>query len=154
MPGDEILELYSGGDTEPGLAALERDRLRAPIGRARFVEVSLSSLEFDPDPLLLPDDPAQMMTLVSIVVGTLEDWGAEIFCATLCTPEWLAKETEGASLMPGAGLLIIRSEDFAERPVRREVERFLASIHETTRGDVAKRIEEWFPYRGFDGFAL
>lgn len=153
-PGDEALDRYGGGDTEPAVTFPERHIFETPADTVRLVEVLLSGLEFDPDPRLLPDDPAQMMTLVSIVVGKPEDWGGEVFCGALCTPEWLAKESESARLMPGAGLLIVRPEDFDERRVRREIERFLARIHEATWDDAVRRIEEWFPYRGFDGFAL
>jgi hypothetical protein len=116
----------------------------------RPVEVVLSGLEFDPDPRLLPADPAQMMTLVTILVGPLGDVGGELFAATICTPQWIATQTQGASFIAGAGLLIARVEDFDQRRFRREIERFLARIHEETWDDAAARIMEWFPHREFD----
>jgi hypothetical protein len=116
------------------------------------VEVVLSGLEFDPDPLLLAADPAQMMTLVTILVGPPLDGGGELFRATLCTSEWIATHLEGTSFMPGAGLLIVRSEDFDEHRVRREIEQFLARIHEETWAGVAQRIRKWFPYWEFAGY--
>jgi hypothetical protein len=149
---NEVGDRLGDGDILQALAAFERGVGGTTVGTNPAVEIVLSALEFDPDPLLFQADPAQMMTLVTILVGPPLDGGGELFRATLCTPEWIATQAESSSLMPGAGLLIVRSEDFDEHRVRREIERFLARIHEETWGDVVKRIREWFPYWEFDGF--
>lgn len=115
------------------------------------MDVILSGLEFDPDLRGLPADPEQMSSLVTILVGRAPEGGGEIFRGTLCTPEWIAAQPESASLMSGLGLLIVRFQHFDERKIRREIERFLARIHEDTWKAVAMRIKEWFPYWEFDG---
>ena len=116
------------------------------------VKVVLSGLEFDPDPTLLPDEPALMMTHVTILVGQVPDGGGEMFRARLCTPEWLDAQPETTRLMPGLGLLIVRFEDFDRRRVRLEIERFLDRIDEEPWTKVAVRIKEWFPIWEFDGY--
>jgi hypothetical protein len=141
----DILEPLAGPDRRVGVTAVDTNQP---------VEVVLSGLEFDPELVDLPADPARVMTLVTILVGPPLHGGGELFRATLCTPEWIAAQPESASVMPGAGLLIVRFEDFDEQRVRGEIERFLARIHEETWGDVAKRIREWFPYWEFDGSAV
>lgn len=143
-----------GGDSEEVSAGAKHRFNETPIAEIRHVEVVLGGLEFDPDPGLLPVDPEQMMTLVEIVVANPQDGASEIFGATLCTPEWLATRSEGASFLPATGLLIVRSEDFGRRRIRREIEGFLARIHEETWADAARRIREWFPEREFDGLIL
>jgi hypothetical protein len=150
---DEIVDRHAGADTEQLFADSEGWKTDPDVGTIGPIEVVLSGLEFDPDPQLLEADPAQMMTLVTILVGTPEEAIGDLFYATLCTPEWIAAQSENGSFMPGAGLLVVKSEDFDERPLRREIERFLVGIHEETWGDVAKRIKEWFPFWEFDGCA-
>ena len=151
-PHDDWVDEDGRTDTLQVLARAERRAGATAADPVRAVEVVLSGLEFDPDPRLLSADPAQMVTLVTILVGPPMDGGGEIFRATLCTPEWIAAQPQSASLMPGGGLLIVRFEDFDEHRVRRQIERFLARIHEETWSDVAKRIKEWFPHREFDDY--
>jgi Immunity protein 8 len=117
------------------------------------VRAVLSGLEFDPDPTLLPEDPAQMMTHLTILVRAAPDGGGEMFQARLCSPEWVAAQPEATRLMPGLGLLIVRFEDFDQRRVRLEIERFLGCIDEESWAKVAMRIKEWFPIWEFDGYS-
>ncbi len=142
-----------GEDTERGPAETD-DVVGQPVGvPIRPIEVELIDLAFDPDPQAAATDLTQMMTLVTILVGPPPDGGGEIFCATFCTPEWLAAQCQEESFVPFAGLLMIRSEDFYEIRIRREIERFLSQIREQTWGEVAERIKEWFPYWEIDGYA-
>jgi hypothetical protein len=142
-----------GEDTERVLAdpgEVEGESLGVPV---RPIEVELIDLAFDPDPQGVTADLTQMMTLVTILVGPPPDGGGEIFCATFCTPEWLAAQCQGESFVPVAGVLMVRSEEFDEIHIRREIERFLSQIREQTWGEVAERIKEWFPYWEIDGYA-
>jgi hypothetical protein len=150
VPDDHMMDRHGESDVPEAPAGPERGVGRTPVRTDRAVEIVLSGLEFDPDPLHLPADPAQMMTLVTILVGPPLDGGGELFRATLCTPEWIAAQPESTSLMPGGGLLIVRFEDFDEHRVRHDIERFLARIHEESWGAVAKRIREWFPSWEYD----
>ncbi|HUE09163.1 MAG TPA: Imm8 family immunity protein [Acidimicrobiales bacterium] len=120
---------------------------------SRPIEVELIDVAFDPDPQAVAADQSQMMTLVTILVGPPPDGGGEIFCATFCTPEWLAAQCQNGSFVPVGGVLMVRSEDFDEVQIRREIERFLSQIREQTWGEVAERIKEWFPYWEIDGYA-
>ena len=117
------------------------------------IDLELIDLAFDPDPQAVVADPTQMMTLVTILVGPPPDGGGEIFCATFCTPEWLTAQCQNDSFVPLAGVLMVRSEEFDEIRIRREVERFLSQIREQTWGEVVERIKEWFPYWEIDGYA-
>jgi hypothetical protein len=119
----------------------------------RPIEVELMDLAFDPHPQAVTADRTQMMTLVTILVGPPPDGGGEIFCASVCTPEWLAAQCQRESFVPVAGVLMVSSEDFDEIRIRREIERFLSQIREQTWGAVAERIKEWFPYWEIDGYA-
>lgn len=118
----------------------------------RPIEVELIDLAFDPDPQAVAADLTQMMSLVTILVGPPPDGGGEIFCATFCTPEWLAAQCQSDSFVPVAGALMVRSDDFDEIRIRRAIERFLSQIREQTWGEVAERIKEWFPYWEVDGY--
>lgn len=150
---DEILDGHGDIDILQALTGPDRRAGGTTVDTNRPMEVVLSGLEFDPELLLLPADPEQMMTRVTILVRPTPHGSGELFRATLCTPEWIATQPECASFMPGAGLLIVRSENFNERRVRREIKRFLARIHEETWDDAAKRIKEWFPFWEYDGYA-
>jgi pimeloyl-ACP methyl ester carboxylesterase len=58
------------------------------IGRVR---AKLKSLDFDPDPVTLPGDPAEFSFLARLIVGPPDSPGEESFDITVCTPEWLAQ---------------------------------------------------------------
>jgi hypothetical protein len=120
----------------------------------RSLELVLIDLGLDPDPQLFSTDPGQMTALVTILVGPPPEGGGEVFRATICTPEWMAAQSENGSFLPGNGLLVVSSTDFDERRIRAEVEGFLAGIQEDTWGDVVTRIKEWFPYWEFDELVL
>jgi hypothetical protein len=142
-----------GDDTGLVLVDPESVKVEAVAVPIRPIDIELIDLAFDPDPQAVAADPTEMMTLVTILVGPPPDGGGEIFCATFCTPEWLAAQCQSESFVPVAGVLMVRSEDFAEILVRREIERFLSQIREQTWGEVAERIKEWFPYWEIDGYA-
>ncbi len=150
----EILGRFAGAETGQVASDPQRPTQVPAIGVMRPVEVELIDLALDPDPQSLPAEPTQMMTLVTILLGPPPDGGGEIFRATLCTPEWLSTQCEAESLVSGAGILVVRSEDFDECRIRREVERFLSRIHEPTWHEVVRRVKEWFPEWEFDGYAL
>jgi hypothetical protein len=55
----------------------------------------LKSLDLDPDPSTLPDDPARFSLLARMIVGPPDGPGEESFDVTMCTPEWLAHVANG-----------------------------------------------------------
>ena len=118
----------------------------------RHVDAVLRGLEFDPDPRLLPDDPAQMMSVVTITVGPSESEGGDLFTAKLCTPQWIANQPETASVLSGYGYLIVGFEDFDVQAFRKGIVKFLARIHEETWTEVARRIMHWFPDWEYEGY--
>jgi hypothetical protein len=142
-----------GDDTGLILVDPEEVQVEAVGVPIRPIDVELIDLAFDPDPQAVAADLTKMMTLVTILVGPPPGGGGEIFCATVCTPEWLAAQCQSESFVPVAGVLMIRSEDFDEILIRSEIERFLSQIREQTWGEVAERIKEWFPYWEIDGYA-
>lgn len=158
-PTDQSLIREPTSDKQPGddttrVLADPEDVAAEMVGvPIRPIEVELIDLAFDPDPQAVASDLTQMMTLVTILVGPPPDGGGEIFCATFCTPEWLAAQCQSESFVPVAGVLMVRSEDFDEIRIRRAIEQFLSQIREQTWGEVAERIKEWFPYWEIDGYA-
>jgi hypothetical protein len=153
LPRESITDSQHGDDT--GLVLVEPEDVKIEtVGLpGRPIAVELIDLAFDPDPQAVAADQSKMMTLVTILVGPPPDGGGEIFCATFCTPEWLAAQCQSESFVPVAGVLMVRSEDFDEILIRREIEGFLSQIREQTWGEVAERIKEWFPYWEIDGYA-
>jgi hypothetical protein len=151
--GDPISRTQHGD--EPGLLAVDpEDVAGETVGVPIYpIELELIDIAFDPDPQAVAADTTKMITLVTILVGPPPDGGGEIFCATFCTPEWLTARCQDDSFVPFAGVLMVRSEDFDEIRIRREVERFLSQIREQTWGEVVERIKEWFPYWEIDGYA-
>jgi Immunity protein 8 len=117
------------------------------------MDAVLRGLEFDPDPRLLPEDAAQMMSVVTVTVGPSESKGGDLFTAKLCTPEWIASRPETASVLSGYGYLIVGFEDFNEQAFRRGIETFLARISEETWIEVARRVMQWFPDWEYEGYA-
>lgn len=153
LPHGAVMDGDTSAEGQWALADAEEGIAEPVISPAQPIEVVLNDLAFDPDLNLLPDEPAQMMTLITILVGPPRDKGAEIFSATLCTPQWLATQCDGAGFVPGHGLLVVRPDDFDTVRIRHEVERFLCGISEDTWGEVVTRIKEWFPSWEFDEFA-
>src|SRR6478735_908273 len=51
----------------------------------------LKSLDLEPDPASLPDDPAEFALVARMIVAPSDAPGEESFDVTVCTPEWLAK---------------------------------------------------------------
>ena len=54
----------------------------------------LKSLDLDPDPSTLPDDPSEFALLARMIVGPSGPPGEESFDVTVCSPEWLAKKCD------------------------------------------------------------
>jgi hypothetical protein len=55
------------------------------------MRAELKSLDLDPDPSTLPDDPAEFSFLARMIVGPPGTPGEESFDVTVCSPEWLAE---------------------------------------------------------------
>jgi hypothetical protein len=55
------------------------------------MRAELKSLDLEPDPSTLPDDPAEFSMLARMIVGPPDGPGEESFDVTVCTPEWLAQ---------------------------------------------------------------
>ena len=79
----------------------------------------LKSLDLEPDPSTLPDDPAEFAILARMIVGPPDTPGEESFDVTVCTPEWLANACRRAGgIYSARHHLVVNFKDFDQRAMR------------------------------------
>lgn len=62
-------------------------------GSMRSMRADLKSLYIEPDTSTLPSDPAEFVFLARMSVGPPDGADGETFDITVCTPEWLSKQS-------------------------------------------------------------
>ena len=79
----------------------------------------LKSLDLDPDPSTLPDDPSDFALLARMIVGPPDTPGEESFDVTVCSPQWLAKTCrEVGGIYNARHHLVVSIDDFDVRVLR------------------------------------
>lgn len=79
----------------------------------------LKSLDLEPDPATMSDDPAEFSLLARMIVGPSDTPGEESFDVTVCTPEWLAKAcSQAGGIFDPRHHLVVTFEEFDQRAVR------------------------------------
>ena len=83
------------------------------------VRAVLKSLDLDPDPSTLPDDPSDFALLARMIVGPPDTPGEESFDVTVCSPQWLAKTCrEVGGIYNARHHLVVSIDDFDVRVLR------------------------------------
>ena len=101
----------------------------------------LKSLDLEPDPASLSDDPAEFALLARMYVGPADSPGKESFDLTVCTPEWLSKQCRAVGgVYNPRHHLVVTFETFDKRALHSWLD---ARVHEAegaTWQEVAARL--------------
>lgn len=101
----------------------------------------LRSLDFEPDPSRLPDDPAAFSLLARMIVGSTDAPGEESFDVTVCSPEWLAKRcTQAGGIYDARHHLVVTFQDFDQRAVRAWLSARVEEVEAPTWAEVGIRL--------------
>lgn len=89
------------------------------MGQDPCVRAVLKSLDLEPDPSTLPDDPAEFSLLARMIVGPPDTPGEESLDVTVCTPEWLAKSCrQVGGIYNARHHLVVNFDEFNQRALR------------------------------------
>lgn len=76
----------------------------------------VKSIDLEPDPATLTDDPAEFSLLARMIVGPADTPGEESFDVTVCTPEWLAGAcSQAGGILNPRHHLVITFDEFDQR---------------------------------------
>ena len=101
----------------------------------------LKSLDLDPDPSTLPDDPAEFSLLARMIVGPPDTPGEESFDVTVCTPEWLAKAcSQVGGIYNARHHLVVNFDDFDQRALRAWLSARVQEVTSDTWAEIGERL--------------
>jgi hypothetical protein len=105
------------------------------------VRAVLKSLDLDPDPSTLPDDPSEFALLARLIVGPLDTPGEESFDVTVCSPEWLAKTCrEVGGIYNARRHLVVSLDDFDVRALRAWLTALVQEVEADTWPEIGERL--------------
>jgi hypothetical protein len=104
------------------------------------VRAAIRSLDFNPDPASLSADPAAFAFVVRMYVGAFDGPGEESFDLTVCSPEWLARQSRNEGFIDGRHHVIINSEDFDQHRLQRWLEQRVSSVEGGSWREVGQRL--------------
>lgn len=105
------------------------------------MRAELKSLDLEPDPSTLPDDPAEFSMLARMIVGPPDGPGEESFDVIVCTPEWLAQACRrvGGIYSPRHHL-VVNLDDFNKRAVQDWLAARVQEVEAETWAQVGERL--------------
>jgi hypothetical protein len=110
-------------------------------GRISAVRAILKSLNLDPDPSTLPDDPSEFVVLARMIVGPRDMPGEESFDVTVCTPEWLAQRCrEVGGIYNARHHLVVNLDDFDVRALRTWLAARVQEVEADTWSQIGERL--------------
>ncbi|RIJ78089.1 hypothetical protein D1871_04165 [Nakamurella silvestris] len=83
-------------------------------------------------------DPALDSLFFQMLVGPVDSDGEESFDLTVCTPAWLAEQTQASGIINGRHLLIVERIDFVA--IKEYLAAEVAALDEDTWTDLATKI--------------
>ena len=101
----------------------------------------LKSLDLEPDPSTLPDDPAEFSLLARMIVGPPDTPGEESFDVTVCTPEWLAKSCrQVGGIYNARHHLVVNFDEFDQRALRAWLAARVQEVTSDTWAEIGERL--------------
>jgi hypothetical protein len=101
----------------------------------------LKSLDLEPDPSTLSDDPADFSLLARMIVGPHDTPGEESFDVTVCTPEWLAKAcSQAGGIYNARHHLVVNFEAFDQRTLRAWLSACVQDVEADTWSEIGERL--------------
>jgi hypothetical protein len=101
----------------------------------------LKSLDLEPDPASLSDDPAEFSLLARMIVGPPDTAGEESFDVTVCTPEWLAKAcSQAGGIFNPRHHLVVTFDEFDQRVLRAWLSARVQAVEADTWSEIGERI--------------
>jgi len=101
----------------------------------------LKSLDLEPDPSALSDDPAEFAMLARMIVGPPDTPGEESFDVTVCTPEWLAEACgQVGGIYSARHHLVVNFEDFDQRALRAWLSARVQEVEADTWSEIGERL--------------
>jgi hypothetical protein len=122
--------------------------------RSISMRAVLKSLDLEPDPSTLPDDPAEFSLLARMIVGPPDTPGEESFDVTVCSPEWLAKAlSHVGGIYNARHHLVVNFDDFDQRALRGWLSARVQEVESDTWAEIGERLGrlgywEFEDYRG------
>jgi hypothetical protein len=105
------------------------------------MRAAMKSLQFEPDPSTLPDDPAEFSLVARMLVGPPDTAGEESFDAIICTPEWLAEACRKAGgIYDARHHLVVDYAKFDQRAVRAWLSARVEQVEADTWAEVGERL--------------
>jgi hypothetical protein len=107
----------------------------------RPMRAVLKSLDLEPAPSVLPDDPAEFSILARMIVGPPDTPGEESFDVTVCTPEWLAKAcSQAGGFYSARHHLVVSYDEFNQRALRVWLAARVQEVTSDTWAGIGKRL--------------
>jgi hypothetical protein len=101
----------------------------------------LKSLDLEPDPSTLPDDPAEFSLLARMIVGPPDTPGEESFDVTVCSPEWLAKALrQVGGIYNARHHLVVNFDEFDQRALRGWLSARVQEVESDTWAEIGERL--------------
>lgn len=101
----------------------------------------LKSLDLEPDPSTLPDDPSEFSLLARMIVGPPDTHGEESFDVTICTPEWLAKAcSQAGGIYNARHHLVVNFDEFDQRTLRAWLSARVQEVTADTWAEIGERL--------------
>lgn len=108
------------------------------IGGMRAV---LKSLDLEPDPSTLPDNPAEFSLLARMIVGPPDTSGEESLYVTVCTPQWLVKACRKVGgIYSARHHLVVNYEEFDQRALRTWLSARVEEVEAETWSEIGERL--------------
>lgn len=115
------------------------------------MRAALRSVDLEPDPRSLPDDPAQFATVATLYVGRADSVGQETFQVTVCSPEWLAANEPPEGIRDGLHHVIVSMDRFDERQLHAWFERRVTATEGPDWQTIAVSLSRlgWWEFDGY-----
>lgn len=99
----------------------------------------LKSLDLEPDPRTLPDDPAEFSLRARMLVGPADGQGEESFDVTVCTPEWLSQAAAGG-FYDARHHVVVNLDDFDKNRLDTWLTQRVNSVRADTWREIGERL--------------
>ncbi|MEJ7831563.1 MAG: Imm8 family immunity protein [Nocardioides sp.] len=106
-----------------------------------LMRAELKTLDLEPDPSTLPNDPAEFSLLARMIVGPPDTAGAESFDVTVCTPEWLANACgQVGGIYNARHHLVVNFGTFDKRALRAWLSARVQEVEGETWSEIGERL--------------